>query len=78
MKLKQFTSEAGTDNKFSAEMRFGDKRDLSKMFGLSTRTVSELMTQGMPFLKFGKRRVRFDLPECRQWFVERFGQRCIK
>jgi hypothetical protein len=39
------------------------------------RYVDSFLQRGCPHLKFGKRRVRFDLDEVAAWVSERFGQR---
>lgn len=53
--------------------RFADKRAVAAMLGLSVRSVDNYLGDGMPHLKLGARRVRFDLEEVRRWLKERFG-----
>jgi predicted DNA-binding transcriptional regulator AlpA len=57
--------------------RYGDKEAVAIMLDLSTRTVSNLMKEGCPYLALGKRRVRFDLGEVRTWLQEKYGVRRI-
>jgi predicted DNA-binding transcriptional regulator AlpA len=57
--------------------RYGDKKAVAAMLGMSQRTVSNFLTQGCPHLALGKRRVRFDMEEVRAWLKERFGTRRI-
>ena len=52
--------------------RYGSKRDVAAMLQMSVRSVDNFLRAGCPHLKLGKRRVRFDLPETRQWFAENF------
>lgn len=53
---------------------FGDKRAVAAMAGMrSVRWVDNMVAAGMPHLKLGTRRVRFDLDEVRQWLKERYG-----
>ncbi len=55
--------------------KFGDKHDVAELLGLCTRSVDNLLAQGCPHLKLGKRRVRFDLDEVREWAKREFGTR---
>jgi hypothetical protein len=41
---------------------------------MSIRWVDGQLAKGMPHLKLGLRRVRFDLEEVRQWLKETYGQ----
>ena len=53
----------------------GDKRAVGALAGgMSVRWVDDQIRRGMPFMKFGKRRVRFDLEEVREWLKEKYGQ----
>jgi len=54
---------------------FGDKRAVAAMLGLSVRTVDNFLANGMPHIKFGARRCRFDMEEVRAWIKEKYGQR---
>jgi hypothetical protein len=54
--------------------RFGSKRDVAVMLQMSVRSVDNFLRAGMPCIKLSKRRCRFDLLECRQWFKTQFGQ----
>lgn len=56
----------------SNKNEYGDKKAVAKMFGLSERTIDNLIAQGMPHLKIGKRRCRFDMAEVRDWMREQF------
>lgn len=56
---------------------FGTKRDVARMVGMSVRSISNFMALGLPHVKLSKRRVRFDLPDCRQWFKDKFGQQRV-
>jgi hypothetical protein len=69
-----YTPDATTGNTKAAHERFGDKRDVGAMAGgLSVRWVDNQLTLGMPHLKIGRRRVRFDLAEVREWLKARYG-----
>jgi len=57
--------------------RYGDKEAVAIMLDLSTRTISNLMKEGCPYLALGKRRVRFDLGEVRIWLQEKYGVRRV-
>lgn len=53
----------------------GDKRAVAGMVGMSHRWVDQQLTKGMPHLKVGNRRVRFDLDEVRAWLKDKYGTR---
>ena len=52
--------------------RYGDKKDVAAMLGLSRRSVDNLMAKGCPYLALGKRRCRFDMAEVRAWLADNF------
>ena len=52
-----------------------DKRGFGKRWSFSTRHVDNLLAQGMPHLKIGKRRVRIILVEADAWMREQFSTR---
>jgi len=70
--------EADTGNeKLTANdnpVTFGTKRDVARMLQMSVRTVDNFLAAGLPHVKISKRRVRFDIPECREWFKRNYGQ----
>lgn len=45
-----------------------DKRALALRMGIALRTVDNWLQRGLPHLKLGPRRVRFDLREVDEWF----------
>lgn len=51
---------------------YGGKRDVALMVQMSVRSVDNFVAQGCPCLKLGKRRVRFDMAEVRQWLTDNF------
>ncbi len=44
-----------------------DKKALATRLGLSRRTIDNWMQRGLPHLKLGARRVRFDLRDVEPW-----------
>lgn len=44
-----------------------DKKALATRLGLSRRTIDNWMQRGLPHLKLGDRRVRFDLRDVEPW-----------
>lgn len=55
---------------------FGDKRAVAALAGgMSTRWVDGEMQKGMPFLRLGARRCRFDLVEVAEWLREKYRVR---
>ena len=58
----------------AASQNFGDKRAVAALAGgMSTRWVDNELQKGLPHLKLGPRRVRFDLEEVRTWLKEKYG-----
>ena len=55
--------------------KFGTKNDVGELLGICNRSVDNLLAKGCPHLKLGKRRVRFDLDEVREWAKREFGTR---
>ncbi len=51
---------------------FASKKQVAEFIGLSVRTVDAYLAQGMPHLKLGARRTRFDLGEVKQWLNDNF------
>jgi len=52
----------------------GDKRSVGVLAGgMSIRWVDLQLARGMPHLKLGARRVRFDLGEVRSWLKQQYG-----
>lgn len=59
--------------------KFGTKQDVAAMFGVCLRTVDNLLAKGMPHLKLGARRCRFDMADVEAWAnrsfrTERYGR----
>ena len=57
--------------------KFGTKTDVAALLVCCKRSVDLYMAKGMPHLKLGARKVRFDLDEVRQWAKAEFGVRRI-
>ncbi|NBR87503.1 MAG: DNA-binding protein [Proteobacteria bacterium] len=57
----------------TGNFKFGDKQDVAAMLGLCRRSVDNLLERGLPHLKLGRRRIRFDLEEVRLWAKREFG-----
>ncbi len=65
--------DAAPGNEVAGNQRLGDKRDVAALAGMrSIRWVELQMVAGMPHLKLGPRRVRFDLEEVREWLRENY------
>ena len=50
-----------------------DKRGFGQRWGFSPRHVDNLIAQGLPHLKIGKRRVRIIVDEGDEWMKHTFG-----
>ncbi len=55
--------------------RYADKSAVAARLGLCRRTIDNLLAAGMPHLKLGARRVRFDLAEVDAWLKQKYGTR---
>lgn len=64
---------AGGSEKSAAVENFGDKRAVADLAGMSVRWVDGQLLEGLPHLKLGPRRVRFDLSEVREWFCTKYA-----
>ena len=70
--------DAGTGIKLAANENnpFGDKLAVARLAGgFSKRWVDLQMARGMPHMRIGRRRVRFDLAEVREWLREKYAVR---
>ena len=71
-KNTSFTPEAAAGTtKSAAEIL--DKKLYGQHWQFSVRHVDNLIAQGLPHLKVGKRRVRIIVSEADAWMRERFG-----
>ena len=61
------TPETGAGNGKSPAVQLLDKRALGTLLQLSTRSISNQMERGMPHLKIGQRRVRFEPEQVLTW-----------
>lgn len=57
--------------------RLVSKKEMAKLLGFSERTVSGLLSRGMPHMRFGARRVRIDPEDAIRWCKEYYGSRRI-
>jgi hypothetical protein len=65
--------EAATSgSKLAAEIT--DKAGYAQRWQFSRRTVDNLLRDGLPHIKYGKRRVRIVIREGDRWMVQRYGQ----
>lgn len=67
---KDTKPEAPTGN-----LKFGTKKHVAQLLSVCARSVDNLLAQGMPHLKIGERRVRFDLDEVHAWAKREFSTR---
>jgi hypothetical protein len=77
----QLTPDTATGNKMTANEtlpRFGTKRDVCALVQMrSERWVNDMISLGMPCIRIGSRRTRFDLSDVVAWLKEKYGeQRC--
>jgi predicted DNA-binding transcriptional regulator AlpA len=64
-----------TEAKSPQSPRFLTKRELAKLYQLSTRTIDNFLADGLPHLAIGYRTVRMEEGEARQWITERYEKR---
>jgi hypothetical protein len=65
------TPEVATGTKLAAEIT--DKRGYAARWGFSIRHIDNLLAQGCPHLKIGKRRVRLVVTEADEWMKRTFA-----
>jgi predicted DNA-binding transcriptional regulator AlpA len=65
------TPETATGTKLAAEIT--DKRGFAARWGFSIRHIDNLLAQGCPHLKIGKRRVRLVVSEADEWMKRTFA-----
>ena len=57
----------------TGNFKFGGKREVAAMLAVCPRSVDNLLERGLPHLKLGRRAVRFDMEEVKQWAKREFG-----
>lgn len=55
-----------------------DKKGFAARWLFSPRHIDNLISDGLPHLKIGKRRVRINIAEADAWMTEKFGTRRLK
>lgn len=48
-----------------------DKKDLARRLGVCTRTINNLMVEGLPYQQITPRLIRFNLSEVAAWLQKR-------
>jgi predicted DNA-binding transcriptional regulator AlpA len=69
--LVSSTPDTATGTKLAAEI--ADKRAYAARWGFSVRHIDNLLAQGCPHLKIGKRRVRLVVAEADEWMKRTFA-----
>ena len=72
MKQTYITPDAATSAQNLAGIT--DKKGFANRWLFAPRTIDNMLRDGLPHLKIGKRRVRIVIPEADEWMKERFGQ----
>lgn len=65
------TPDTATGTKLAADI--ADKRSYGQRWGFSPRHIDNLLAQGLPHLKIGKRRVRIIVADGDAWMKARFA-----
>ena len=65
--------EAPTSQNMLAANEIVDKKGYASRWSFSTRKVDDLLSQGLPHLKIGSRRVRICIPEADAWMRTKFA-----
>jgi hypothetical protein len=73
MNAQNISPDLATGN--NAGDNITDKRGFASRWKFSARHVDSLLSQGMPHLKIGQRRVRIVVTEADAWMRQRFGTR---
>jgi predicted DNA-binding transcriptional regulator AlpA len=71
--MSKTNTAATPQNTATSTQPLADKRRVAAYANLSVRTIDNLMAEGLPHLKIGRRRVRFDLPEVSTWLRQKYG-----
>jgi len=76
MSAKVSKPDAATgENKLAAnDNGIVDKKEYASRWSFSLRTIDNLLRDGLPHLKVGKRRVRIFVADADLWMRERFSQ----
>lgn len=53
------------------EKRFLNRKQIAERLGVSVRTVSELINEGLPTIPLGRKRIQFDCDEVLSWAKNR-------
>ena len=61
----------------TGNIKFGGKKDVAAMIGCCIRSVDNELQRGLPHMKMGARKVRFDLEEVAAWLKRTSGQQRI-
>lgn len=64
-------SIATFDNRAARPEGFMNRKEIAKFLGVSVRTVGDLITEGLPTIPLGKRRIQFDPEEISVWAKDR-------
>ncbi len=70
--LYSLPDAATSEPKLAAEIT--DKKGYAHHWQFSVRTVDNLLSDGLPHIKYGARRVRILIPEADAWMRQKFGQ----
>ena len=62
---------ATNEPKLAAEIT--DKKGFAAHWLFAPRTIDNLLRDGLPHVKYGKRRVRICIPEADEWMRQKFG-----
>ena len=66
-------NESSPHNESQSHKRFGLKPDVAALVPCCLRSVDNLMVEGLPHLKIGRRTVRFDLDEVADWLKRKYS-----
>lgn len=71
-KVEEQASMATFDNRaVRPEKRFVNRKEIAERLGVSVRTVGNLISDGLPIVPLGKRRVQFEVEEVLTWAKDR-------
>lgn len=76
--MKETERESAEFDPVQTPPHFLSKRDLAKLYSLSTRTIDNFLADGLPHLAIGARRVRIEASQAHAWMRERFGTRRLR
>jgi predicted DNA-binding transcriptional regulator AlpA len=80
--VSPYIASGHTGTATAPQERLWRKSDVAAYVGLAPRTIDNMLASGLPHMKLGARRLRFDPEEVKAWFRHQFRTarmgRCVR